>query len=296
MATIHGRLDEVFDLENKRMPLSVKLADFVEQLSIVSDDIAVYLNKRTGEFVTLSTDDVLGFEDENDFADAEDPAEPDSLEDEPEWLKEEHRIRREVLNSDDYLALPDQFDIHDWQIMKDFCGSVKDARLREQLLGLIRGRGAFGRFNASIKSLGIEQAWLQFHDRALEQIAVEWLEQNEIPFEISEGQVPIADFEVASQGMSAHGVPAPTTVRGGSRSMDEDETRKTKRVAHRQKAPPAKIDNAGRLETPSQTEEIKVFISNRNSHCGECNNDLGKKAWITLEREKGALCLACADG
>ncbi|HSE20550.1 MAG TPA: DUF2293 domain-containing protein [Pyrinomonadaceae bacterium] len=42
-------------------------------------------------------------------------------------------------------------------------------------------------------------------------------------------------------------------------------------------------------------EEIKVFISNRNSRCGECDQDLGTKAWITLEREKGALCLACAD-
>ena len=43
------------------------------------------------------------------------------------------------------------------------------------------------------------------------------------------------------------------------------------------------------------SDEIKVFISNRNSHCGECDQDLGTKAWITLEEEKGALCLACAD-
>ena len=42
-------------------------------------------------------------------------------------------------------------------------------------------------------------------------------------------------------------------------------------------------------------DEIKVFISNRDSRCGECDRDLGKKAWITLEREKGALCLACSD-
>jgi hypothetical protein len=61
------------------------------------------------------------------------------------------------------------------------------------------------------------------------------------------------------------------------------------------KASPPKVDNAGRQEKPSQTDEIKVFISNRNSHCGECDQDLGKKAWITLEREKGTLCLACAD-
>ena len=42
-------------------------------------------------------------------------------------------------------------------------------------------------------------------------------------------------------------------------------------------------------------EELKVFISNRESTCGECGENLGSKAWITLAGEKGALCLACAD-
>ena len=42
-------------------------------------------------------------------------------------------------------------------------------------------------------------------------------------------------------------------------------------------------------------EELKVFISNRESTCGECSEHLGAKAWITLAGEKGALCLACAD-
>lgn len=46
---------------------------------------------------------------------------------------------------------------------------------------------------------------------------------------------------------------------------------------------------------PNPTEELKVFISNRESTCGECNENLGSKAWITLAGEKGALCLACAD-
>jgi hypothetical protein len=41
--------------------------------------------------------------------------------------------------------------------------------------------------------------------------------------------------------------------------------------------------------------EIKVFISGRESICGECGENLGHKAWITLDRDKGALCLACAE-
>jgi hypothetical protein len=42
-------------------------------------------------------------------------------------------------------------------------------------------------------------------------------------------------------------------------------------------------------------DELKVFISSRESICGECGENLGSKAWITLAGEKGALCLACAD-
>jgi hypothetical protein len=41
--------------------------------------------------------------------------------------------------------------------------------------------------------------------------------------------------------------------------------------------------------------EIKVFISSRESKCDECGEELGPKAWITLAGEKGALCLSCAD-
>ena len=41
--------------------------------------------------------------------------------------------------------------------------------------------------------------------------------------------------------------------------------------------------------------EIKVFITSRESTCDECGEVLGSCAWITLSRDKGALCLTCAD-
>ena len=44
-----------------------------------------------------------------------------------------------------------------------------------------------------------------------------------------------------------------------------------------------------------KSDEIKVFISHRDSKCDECGEELGRQAWITLEENKGALCLACAD-
>jgi hypothetical protein len=45
----------------------------------------------------------------------------------------------------------------------------------------------------------------------------------------------------------------------------------------------------------TQDNEIRVFISHRESICGECGENLGTKAWITLIEDKGALCLSCAD-
>lgn len=42
-------------------------------------------------------------------------------------------------------------------------------------------------------------------------------------------------------------------------------------------------------------DEIRVFISHRASTCGECGEDLGSHAWITLQDQKGAVCLSCAD-
>lgn len=44
-----------------------------------------------------------------------------------------------------------------------------------------------------------------------------------------------------------------------------------------------------------EPNEIKVFISHRDSVCDECHEELGRHAWIRLAGERGVLCLACAD-
>lgn len=41
--------------------------------------------------------------------------------------------------------------------------------------------------------------------------------------------------------------------------------------------------------------DLTVFITVSESSCSECGEDLGRRAWITLIEDKGALCLSCAD-
>ena len=55
-------------------------------------------------------------------------------------------------------------------------------------------------------------------------------------------------------------------------------------------------DHAGPSPLPgSSVGDLKVFISTHESRCDECQEDLGRHAWIFLAGERGALCLACAD-
>ena len=47
--------------------------------------------------------------------------------------------------------------------------------------------------------------------------------------------------------------------------------------------------------TMGQPNEITVFITTGDATCAECGEDLGRHAWIMLDKERRALCLACAD-
>ncbi len=50
--------------------------------------------------------------------------------------------------------------------------------ISEDLLDAIHGGGAFRRFKNVIFRRELEEAWYRFRDRALADIAVEWLEEN----------------------------------------------------------------------------------------------------------------------
>ena len=49
------------------------------------------------------------------------------------------------------------------------------------------------------------------------------------------------------------------------------------------------------MSDKKEKKELKVFISNRDSKCDECGEELGRHAWIVLQEDKGAVCLTCAD-
>ncbi len=152
------------------MPIPVKLQDVVDQMDMLSDEASTYLNRLTGEMVFVSEGDKSPGEDEDDWDDTSDIE------------NEESEDIEEVLKSDDYIALPGKFDIHEWSIMEDFTYSVADEAMREELHAAIHGRGAFRYFKDTIRRLGIQDDWYRFRGKAFKEIARDWLVAHDIPF------------------------------------------------------------------------------------------------------------------
>ena len=84
--------------------------------------------------------------------------------------------------SDDFIRLPDKFEINEWSIMERFAQSLDNRGLREDLVGTIRGRGAFLRFKSFTMRHGLRDAWHKFRTAALTEMAIEFLEEQQIPF------------------------------------------------------------------------------------------------------------------
>jgi hypothetical protein len=159
------------------MPGHVKLSDIVDALDMISETRFAYLNRLTGRLVVVTEDALAAAEREDDHAEH------------PDWEAEEILEAREVLGSSEYLELPTTFDLHEYSIIEEFCLSVEDDELRDELLVAIRGRGAFRCFKDAIRRLGIADDWYAYRSKALAQIAAAWLEDHGIEYD-SQGESP----------------------------------------------------------------------------------------------------------
>jgi Uncharacterised protein family (UPF0158) len=160
------------------MTSAVRLQDVIDEMDAVSDEHHAYLNRQTGELETICNEEIRAVEEEHDLADY------------PDWQQEAIQKTSQVLDSDDYLPLPNKFDIHEYSIIEQFCIQIEDSDLSNELLFQIRGSGAFQRFKHAIHRYDIADDWYRYRQTALERIAIDWLDANEIPYEINRNAQP----------------------------------------------------------------------------------------------------------
>src|SRR5258708_20087405 len=89
--------------------MPVKVSDIVDALEMQFDESGTYLDKETGEVITISFQ-VIGM--------AEEGESPDTLSD---WQQPEFKTAQLMHETPDrFLALPSKFAVHQWPIMEEF--------------------------------------------------------------------------------------------------------------------------------------------------------------------------------
>jgi hypothetical protein len=150
------------------MAASVLIKDIVDALEMQFEESASYLDLDSGQVETVSRE-ILREAEESD-----DDEEPDLL----DWQEDEWAVAKLIVeNPKRFERLPSQFDIHEWEIMREFTDTVKSSKIREELRDKIHGRGAFRAFKDALRRHRIEQDWYTFRDEALRRIAIEWCEE-----------------------------------------------------------------------------------------------------------------------
>lgn len=96
------------------MPTTAILEDLIDALEEQSESLLAYLDRDTGEVILISDESLsLG------------EAEPEEIASLPDWQKAEAELAVQIQTTDRFLALPDQFEVNEWEIMNEFCQQVK---------------------------------------------------------------------------------------------------------------------------------------------------------------------------
>ena len=155
------------------MAAEVELDVIIEALEMADDSISSYLDVETGEVHSIT---------EEEFDLAEDPQ--TAIEDLPNWQREAVTLARSIQKQEDkrYMALPDKFDVHQWAMMDRFSMTLRDAQVRNDFHGGIRGAGAFRLFKHLLTEYDLWDAWNRFKQVELRQMAIQWCEENSVTF------------------------------------------------------------------------------------------------------------------
>jgi len=144
------------------MPIKVKttLKALAEAMDYQMDGYSLYLNVETGEIVEVSDEDLGRMESGEEL----------------EFPEDEDLLREIIERPEVYRALPSKYDIHEYNIMRNFAYAQK-GRLRDDLLRALSGRGAFRYFKDTIHRYGVADRWYAFKEEVLKEMARKWCEK-----------------------------------------------------------------------------------------------------------------------
>jgi len=153
----------------KRLKVDIDDIAFVMESKDVIEESLTCLDTDTGEVINILASVMEDMEAGNEEA----------INDYPEWMKEMVEVAEAVLsdNIGRFQEIPKIPSHESYRIMERFISSIADERIRNRLLGAIRGKGSFRRFKDTVREWPeIEKRWHSFKDKAMRKEVLDWLE------------------------------------------------------------------------------------------------------------------------
>lgn len=154
--------------------MKIKLSEIVEEMEKINQDLSIFLELETGHFYAVSDDDFRAVEDMSDLSDFSNFL---------DWEKE--HIRKVIhieYHHDQFIKLPDSYDIHEHQLMVTFAQTLQEP-LASELINMLYRKKAFRSFKDFVNDQGIEKMWYQFKEKQFYEIAKTWCERHGLDYE-----------------------------------------------------------------------------------------------------------------
>jgi hypothetical protein len=151
--------------------MKANLRDLIGEMESQDSESTAYFNIQTGQALTLLEEEMAGTD------------ESFLMDEVPAWMQDRADLVKDVLESGNYLELPSQWDINEYQMISDFSRAQVSGNVQIELLDAIRGRGAFRRFKDTAFDLGVIEQWYEYKDKCYEGIAIAWCQEHDIEYE-----------------------------------------------------------------------------------------------------------------
>lgn len=89
----------------------------------------------------------------------------------------------DIEDSDQYISMPDKYDIHEYEIMESYIKKLPSGNLQDKLWNAIQGKGAFRRFKDVLYDFDKANDWFRYLEASYEEIGREWAKTNHVEIE-----------------------------------------------------------------------------------------------------------------
>lgn len=149
----------------------------------VRDAFDYFLDTDTGDVVILSEDiinrarQILDKCLDDDMSDYEE-IEFDEEYDIPEWMEDEIALVLDIFidKEDHFVRIPERHPVNGFAAMREFIDILPDIPLKEELQGILDGKGAFRKFKDALDPYPkMKKLWYGFNAKIAKKEAEEWI-------------------------------------------------------------------------------------------------------------------------